>query len=74
MVPRSVLTAREMEVFRLLGEWHKPAEIARSLHISPKTVAVHQAHIREKLGCHSWLELLRMAVGWMQAQAPGEKP
>ena len=58
------LTVREMEIFRLLGEWKNTAEIADLLQISPKTVEIHRIHIKEKLGITSLPELLRYAVSW----------
>ncbi len=60
------LTVREMEIFRLLGEWKNTAEIADLLRISPKTVEIHRIHIKEKLKITSLPELLRYAVGWTQ--------
>ena len=64
------LSAREMEVFRLLGEWKSTPEIADLLKISPKTVEIHRIHIKEKLGCNSLPELLRQAVNWVQKIRP----
>ena len=64
------LSAREMEVFRLLGEWKSTPEIAELLKISPKTVEIHRIHIKEKLGCNSLPELLRQAVNWVQKIRP----
>ena len=55
------LSARELEVFHevLAGKANKV--IAKDLDISLKTVEAHRAHIREKLGVHSVVEMLRMA-------------
>jgi DNA-binding NarL/FixJ family response regulator len=64
------LTAKETEVFRLLGEWKSTAEIAELLKISPKTVAIHRIHIKEKLGCPSLPDLLHFAVTWVQKKVP----
>src|SRR6266498_3481115 len=47
--PEAKLTDRELEVLRLFGEGWSTEEIARRLHLSPKTVDVHRAHIKEKL-------------------------
>ena len=65
-----LLTAREMEVFRLLGNWKRKDEIASVLGISPRTVEAHRARIREKLGIGSWPELLRFSVQWLERQTP----
>jgi len=45
----SDLTERELEVLKLIGEGLTNKELAECLDISPKTVAVHAAHIYEKL-------------------------
>ena len=45
-----LLTARETEVARLVGEGATNREIATALSISPKTVAAHVEHILTKLG------------------------
>jgi DNA-binding NarL/FixJ family response regulator len=65
-----LLTAKEMEIFRLLGEWRSTVEIAGMLHISPKTVEVHRIHIKEKLGCPALADLLRFAVNWVKEKRP----
>ena len=45
-----MLTAREMEVARLVGEDATNREIDTALSISPKSVAAHVEHILTKLG------------------------
>jgi DNA-binding CsgD family transcriptional regulator len=50
------LTAREVEVLRLLADALTNREIAERLFISQKTVGAHVAHVFEKLGVHSRLE------------------
>ena len=47
------LTARELEVLRLLADGLEQSEIADRLVISPKTVATHLEHVLGKLGVHS---------------------
>lgn len=51
--PRKVLTAREMEVLRLVGTGKTNREIAFLLRISEKTVQHHVAHAYDKLGIYS---------------------
>jgi len=47
------LTVREREVLELLADGLGPAEVARKLGITPKTVATHVEHIYAKLGVHT---------------------
>lgn len=44
-------------------------QIADELHLSPKTVEVHRAHIREKLKVMSAAELISYAARWSETQA-----
>ena len=60
--PTENLTDREFEIFRFIGEGKSPKEIAWQLHISGKTVAVHNANIRRKLRLQSTAQLIRFAV------------
>ncbi len=60
--PLEVLSDREFEVLQLIGEGKSPKEIARQLHLSAKTVAVHNAKIRQKLNLKSTARLIRFAV------------
>ncbi|MDH3944444.1 MAG: response regulator transcription factor, partial [Anaerolineae bacterium] len=53
------LTPREQEVLTHLAEAATNAEIARTLNISPKTVARHRENIMEKLNLHTRVELVR---------------
>jgi len=46
------LTAREMDVFRLVAEGRRNRDIAEKLFISEETVKVHIKHIMEKLGAN----------------------
>lgn len=56
------LTAREVEVLRGIAQGYTNAEIAERLVISVKTVEAHKAHIMEKLGRRSRVELVRYAL------------
>jgi DNA-binding NarL/FixJ family response regulator len=44
------LTRREREVLELLADGHSDAQIAATLHISPKTAGSHVSSILIKLG------------------------
>lgn len=58
----SLLTARESEVFKLLGEAKSNSEIADTLFISEHTVKVHVGRILDKLGISSRAEAVRFAI------------
>ena len=62
------LTDRELEVLRLFGEGWSTEEISIRLHLSPKTVDVHRAHIKGKLDLKTTPELLRFAIRWAASQ------
>ncbi|MGH2587762.1 MAG: response regulator transcription factor, partial [Dehalococcoidia bacterium] len=55
------LTAREVEVLRLLGQGLRDAEIADRLYLSPRTVHHHVSAILAKLDTHSRSEAMRVA-------------
>jgi two-component system response regulator NreC len=59
----SELTAREVEVLQLIALGHTSVEVARELHLSPRTVETHRAHIHRKLGLSTRAELVRYALG-----------
>ena len=63
--PLDVLADRELEVFRLIGEGVKTAEIAERLHLSVKTVETYRDRIRQKLDLRDGTELVRHAVQWV---------
>lgn len=67
--PENVLTLREMEVFQLTGQGFEAKEIGDRLSISPRTVDVHRANIRQKLGLGGVHELMRYATTWQQNRA-----
>ncbi|MCK9275423.1 MAG: response regulator transcription factor [Syntrophales bacterium] len=57
-----VLTQREKEVLKLVGEGYQNKEIADYLCISPKTVEKHRANIMQKLDLHTASELTAYAI------------
>jgi len=61
-VPKDLLTARELEVVKLIAEGMINREIAAELTISEKTVERHRANILEKLGMRDRVELTRYAI------------
>lgn len=56
------LSVRETEVLRLIALGHTSAEVARQLHLSPRTVETHRARINRKLGLTKRAELVRYAL------------
>jgi two-component system, NarL family, nitrate/nitrite response regulator NarL len=59
--PASDLTARELEILRLLADGLTTRDIARHLFISGKTVGTHIEHILRKLRVHSRTEAVALA-------------
>jgi DNA-binding CsgD family transcriptional regulator len=55
------LTAREAEIFALVGEGKTNAEIAAELFISTKTASVHVSNILRKLGVKSRIQAAALA-------------
>ncbi len=58
----STLTVRELEVLRYLANGLSKKEVARMMHVSPKTVEVHTTNMMNKLGIHKQVELARFAL------------
>ncbi|RMG97074.1 MAG: DNA-binding response regulator [Chloroflexi bacterium] len=56
------LTPRQREVLQLIAEGHTSPEIAKILHISPKTVEAHRQQIMERLDIHDIAGLVRYAI------------
>ena len=67
------LSPREFEVLRLLGLGVPARDVARLLHISPKTIGTYRTRIYRKLGLKGMPQLVRYAVesGISTAEAPG---
>jgi DNA-binding NarL/FixJ family response regulator len=59
---RAGLTARELEVLRLMVDGRSNPEIAAALFISPRTATTHVTHILAKLGAASRTEAATYAV------------
>lgn len=57
-----VLSERELEVLRLVALGHTNTEIAKQMHISPRTVETHRANLQRKLGVSGRPELVRYAL------------
>ncbi|HSQ56512.1 MAG TPA: response regulator transcription factor [Gemmata sp.] len=63
--PLDVLADRELEVFRLVGQGLKTAEIAERLHLSVKTIETYRDRIRQKLDISDGTKLARVATEWV---------
>ncbi len=59
--PPDDLSAREVEVLRLIALGHTNSEIAAQLYLSVRTVESHRAHIQQKTGRTSRAELVAYA-------------
>jgi DNA-binding NarL/FixJ family response regulator len=66
--PVDVLSDRELEVFRMIGEGFSTREMAEKLHLSIKTIETYRAHIKDKLGLQDASELLRSAIQWVNTE------
>jgi DNA-binding NarL/FixJ family response regulator len=60
--PRSILTAREMEILQFIARGSSNREIAEVLQISIKTVDTHRMHLMTKLDIHDVAGLTRYAI------------
>ncbi len=56
------LTPREFEVLRMLVQGETAAQIASSMHLSPKTILNYVSLIRQKLGVENDFKLLQIAA------------
>jgi DNA-binding NarL/FixJ family response regulator len=74
--PVQRLSARELEVFRLLGAGQETRQIAEALKVSVKTIETYREHIKVKLNVDNSTQLIRKAVAWLQRQPqkPAEEP
>jgi DNA-binding NarL/FixJ family response regulator len=62
------LSDRELEILELIGKGHDVRQIAKQLHLSPKTVETHRSHIKDKLDLKNSREVARFALQWLSAR------
>ena len=62
--PLDRLTDRELQVFQLIGSGKTTRAIAVDLQLSPKTIEVHRARIKEKLSIETGAALISFAARW----------
>jgi DNA-binding NarL/FixJ family response regulator len=60
--PLDSLSTRERQVLQLVAEGKSSAEIARMVHLSPKTVETYRVRLMKKLGVANVTELVKFAV------------
>ncbi len=58
----SILTTREREILQLLTEGKSTKQIAKKLHVSPKTVEAHRLNMMDKLKLESIAQLTKYAI------------
>jgi len=63
-----VLSDRELQVFRLVGEGHTTRQIANVLTLSVKTIESHLEHIKHKLTLDSAAELAQRATQFVESE------
>lgn len=61
-----LLTDRELEVFRLIGQGLRPRHIAEKLSMSVHTVETYCKRIREKLQVEDMKAIIESATEWLQ--------
>jgi DNA-binding NarL/FixJ family response regulator len=57
-----ILTPRQREILQMIAEGQTTKEIARTLHLSIKTVETHRSQLMERLNIHDVAGLVRYAV------------
>lgn len=60
-----ILSDREFEVFRLLGNGFSAREISKKLNVSVHTVECHRRNIKKKLKVRYSADLLKYAIQWV---------
>jgi DNA-binding NarL/FixJ family response regulator len=66
--PVERLSDRELEILELIGKGTEVRQIAKLLHLSPKTVETHRAHIKDTLDLKNSREVARFALQWLSAR------
>ena len=60
--PLDSLSARERQVLQLVVEGHSSNEIAKLVHLSPKTVETYRSRLMKKLGVKDVTGLVKFAI------------
>jgi DNA-binding NarL/FixJ family response regulator len=67
--PGELLTDKELQIFRFIGQGRSTREIAEALHRSVKTIEAHRENMKLKLGLKNSPQLVRAAVEWNASQS-----
>ncbi len=67
--PLEMLSDRELEVFRLIGQGIRTEAIAARMHLSVKTVETYRDRIRQKLQLENGTALAQHATHWLMEEA-----
>jgi DNA-binding NarL/FixJ family response regulator len=70
MSPLEILSDRELEVFRMLGQGKGTRQIAQDLELSIPTIQSFRNRIKEKLHLKTAPELVLHAINWVQSESP----
>jgi len=68
--PVDGLSAREQELFRLIGDGLGPSQVAGEMHLSVKTVEGYTARLKLKLNQRTAGDLRRYAIEWHRTHEP----
>lgn len=68
-----ILTDREFEVFRLIGQGLSTREISEQMNLGIKTIGTYRDRIKQKLCLKSAAELTHRAVLWTEKECFGKK-
>jgi len=66
--PIELLSNRELEVFRLIGQGYGTRRIAAELNMSIRTVEMYRTHIKDKCNLKNGEELLQHAIKWVKLE------
>jgi DNA-binding NarL/FixJ family response regulator len=68
--PIDILSDRELEVFRMLGEGKGTRQIAQDLNVTIPTINSFRNRIKEKLHLKTSTEVMLHAIQWCREEAP----
>jgi DNA-binding NarL/FixJ family response regulator len=69
--PLELLSNRELEVLRLMGQGFGTRQIANELIVGVKTVETYRAQLKKKLKIKNTTELVKYAIQWVQGELIG---